>query len=166
VSGRKSRAGTVSTGLGTSDQQTIICAVGEARGVSPSVGLALVNITLGEAVLSQICDNQSYVKTVHKIQIASPSRIVFMSTACPPNKESVLYTLLDELIPEADLEVLERSAWSEADGVQYIENLGFKSDIDPMKVALQGKYYCIGSFAAVRMTSIHLQHNTNFLPMP
>lgn len=138
--------------LGASDQQTIICAVAESRGISPSIGLALVNITLGEAVLSQICDNQSYVKTIHKLQIAGPSRIVLMSTACPPNKDSVLYTLIDELIPDADIEVLDRSAWSEADGLEYIENLAFKSDIDPMKVAVQGKYYCISSLAAVRLT--------------
>ncbi|KAK8929620.1 MutS 4 [Metarhizium anisopliae] len=148
VSGRKSRTGTLSTMLGASDQQTIICAVAESRGISPSIGLALVNITLGEAVLSQICDNQSYVKTIHKLQIAGPSRIVLMSTACPPNKDSVLYTLIDELIPDADIEVLDRSAWSEADGLEYIENLAFKSDIDPMKVAVQGKYYCISSLAA------------------
>ncbi|EFY89350.1 DNA-binding domain of DNA mismatch repair MUTS family [Metarhizium acridum CQMa 102] len=133
VSGRKSRTGTLSTMLGASDQQTIICAVAESRGISPSIGLALVNITLGEAVLSQICDNQSYVKTIHKLQIAGPSRIVLMSTACPPNRDSVLYTLIDELIPDADIEVFDRSAWSEADGLEYIDNLAFKSDIDPMK---------------------------------
>ncbi|EXU98980.1 MUTS family DNA mismatch repair protein [Metarhizium robertsii] len=152
VSGRKSRTGTLSTMLGASDQQTIICAVAESRGISPSIGLALVNITLGEAVLSQICDNQSYVKTIHKLQIAGPSRIVLMSTACPPNKDSVLYTLIDELIPDADIEVLDRSAWSEADGLEYIDNLAFKSDIDPMKVAVQGKYYCISSLAAHTFT--------------
>ncbi|TWU72909.1 MutS protein msh4 [Metarhizium rileyi] len=148
VSGRKSRAGTLSTVLGTSDQQTIICAVAEARGITPSVGLALVNITLGEAVLSQICDNQSYVKTVHKLQMANPSRIIFMSTACPPNKDSVLYTLVDELIPDADIQILDRSAWSETDGLGHIDNLAFKSDIDPMRVAIQGKYYCISCLAA------------------
>ncbi|KHN94077.1 DNA mismatch repair protein MutS, C-terminal domain protein [Metarhizium album ARSEF 1941] len=138
--------------LGASDQQTIICAVAESRGISPSIGIALVNITLGEAILSQICDNQSYVKTIHKLQIAIASRIVLMSTACPPNKDSVLYSLIDELIPDADIEMLDRSAWSEIDGLEYIENLAFKSDIDPMKVATQGKYYCIGSLAAHMFT--------------
>jgi DNA mismatch repair protein MSH4 len=129
----------------------VICAIGEARGVSPSVGVALVNMTIGEAVLSQICDNQSYVKTVHKIQMASPSTIVFMSTACPPSKDSVLYTLIDELIPSADIEIMNRSAWSEADGLEYLETLAFDSDVDPMKVAIQGRYYCISSLAAVSM---------------
>lgn len=127
----------------------MICAVGEARGVCLSVGLALVNISLGEAVLSQICDNQSYVKTVHKIQMAHPSRIIFMSSACPPNKDSVLFSLVDELIPEADIELLDRAAWSESDGLEYIQNLAFESDIDPIKVAIHGKYYCISSLAAV-----------------
>lgn len=120
-----------------------------------------MNITLGEAVLSQICDNQSYVKTVHKIQMANPSRIVFMSTACPPHKDSVLYTLINELIPDADIEVLDRSAWSEADGLEYIDKLAFQSDIDPIKVAIQGKYYCSSSFAAVSETHCFLFIETN-----
>ena len=150
VSGRKSRQSTLTSVLGSTDRQTIICALSEARGVAPSVGVALVNLSLGEAVLSQICDNQSYVKTVHKLQMAGPSRIVFMSTACPPNKNSVLYSLVDELIPDAAIELFERSAWSEVDGLDYINKLAFESDSDPIKVAIQGKYYSVCSFAAVR----------------
>lgn len=151
ASGRKSRPGTLSTILGTNnDDQTVICALGEARGVIPVVGVALVNISLGEAILSQICDNQSYVKTIHKLQMANPSRIVFMSTACPPVKDNVLFTLVNELIPDARIELLDRPAWSETDGLEYINNLAFESDIDPIKVAVVGKYYSVSSFAAVR----------------
>lgn len=149
TSSRKSRPSTLSTIIGSNDHQTIICAVGEARGVAPSVGVAFINVTLGEAVLSQICDNQSYVKTVHKLQMTLPSRIVFMSTACPPNKDSVLYCLVDELIPDAQIEVFDRAAWSEPDGLDYIHKLAFPSDVDPIKVAIHGKYYCVTSFAAV-----------------
>ncbi|KAG5951835.1 hypothetical protein E4U58_001042, partial [Claviceps cyperi] len=149
ASSRKSRPGTLSTILGTNyDDQTIICALGEARGVFPLVGVALVNISLGEATLSQICDNQSYVKTIHKLQMANPSRIVFMATACPPVKDNVLFTLVNELIPDARIELLDRSAWSETDGLEYIHDLAFETDIDPIKVAVLGKYYSVSSFAA------------------
>ncbi|KAG5985048.1 hypothetical protein E4U55_001789 [Claviceps digitariae] len=148
ASGRKSRPGTLSTILGTNDDQTIICALGEARGVFPLVGMALVNISIGEAILSQICDNQSYVKTIHKLQMANPSRIIFMSTSCPPVKDNVLFTLVNELVPDARIELLDRPAWSETDGLDYINNLAFESDIDPIKVAVLGKYYSVSSFAA------------------
>ncbi|KAG6173980.1 hypothetical protein E4U27_006608 [Claviceps purpurea] len=158
ASSRKSRPGTLSTILGTNyDDQTIICALGEARGVFPLVGVALVNISLGEATLSQICDNQSYVKTIHKLQMANPSRIVFTATACPPVKDNVLFTLVNELIPDARIELLDRSAWSETDGLEYIHNLAFETDIDPIKVAVLGKYYSVSSFAA----SLEIVQNAN-----
>jgi DNA mismatch repair protein MSH4 len=146
ASGRKSRAASV---LGHDDSQSIICAVSEARGVSPAVGVAFVNVSLGEVILSQICDNQSYVKTIHKIQMMGPSRILFMSTACPPHGSSTLFTLVQEHIPEAQLDAMDRSAWSEMAGMDYIKDLAFESDIEPIKVAIQGKYYATASFSAV-----------------
>lgn len=149
ASGRKSRATTASSVLGFTDSQSIICAVSEARGVSPSVGLATVNVSIGEVVLSQICDNQSYVKTIHKIQISGPSRVLFMSTTCPPNKPSTLFSLVQELIPEAQAQAVDRSSWSETAGIEYIQNLAFKDDIEPLKVAVNGKFYAVSSFAAV-----------------
>lgn len=121
----------------------------EARGVSPAVGIAFVNVSLGEAVISQICDNQSYVKTIHKIQLSAPSRILFMTTACPPNNPSTLFSLIQDLIPETQIDAMERSAWSETEGLEYIHNLAFKDDIKPLKVATQGKFYAISSLAAV-----------------
>lgn len=145
----KSRTATTSSILGLSDQQNVICAVAEARGVTPSVGVAFVNVSLGEVILSQICDNQSYVKTIHKIQMASPSRIVFMSTACPPVKPSTLYSLVQELVPEAHCDAFDRSAWSETAGLDYVQTLAFPSDVEPVKVAIHGKYYAVSSFAAV-----------------
>jgi DNA mismatch repair protein MSH4 len=120
--------------------------------VSPVVGIAFVDISLGEVTLSQICDNQSYVKTINKIQMVSPSRIVFMSTGCPPNTPSTLFSLVQDLIEEVPLDSFDRSAWSEVAGLEYIEELAFGSDVQPIKVAIQGKFYATTSFAAVRLT--------------
>ncbi|KAI7771063.1 hypothetical protein LZL87_004850 [Fusarium oxysporum] len=163
ASGRKSRNGTASSILGLSEAQTIVCAVSEARGVSPAVGIAFVNVSLGEAVISQICDNQSYVKTIHKIQLSAPSRILFMSTACPPNNPSTLFSLIQDLLPETQIDAMERSAWSETEGLEYIHNLAFKDDIKPLKVATQGKFYAISSLAAA-MKYIQQQFSINFVP--
>jgi DNA mismatch repair protein MSH4 len=49
------------------ENQEIICAVSESRGVSPSVGMAFLNLDTGEAVLSQFSDSQTYVRTIHKV---------------------------------------------------------------------------------------------------
>lgn len=156
ASGRRSRAGTASTILGLNDSQSVVCAISEARGVTPSVGVAFVNVSHGEVVLSQICDNQSYVKTIHKIQMACPSRIIFMASACPPARPSTLHSLINDLVPEAQIEAFDRAAWSETAGLNYISTLAFVNDIEPIKVALGGKFYATSSFAAVCTKSITL----------
>ncbi|KAJ4269891.1 MutS protein msh4 [Fusarium torreyae] len=163
ASGRKSRNTTTSSILGLSETQSIVCAVSEARGVSPAVGVAFVNVSIGEVVISHICDNQSYVKTIHKIQLSAPSRILFMSTACPPNNPSTLFSLVQDLIPEVQIDSMDRSAWSETDGLEYIHNLAFKDDIEPLKVATHGKFYAISSFAAA-MKYIQQHFSINFVP--
>jgi DNA mismatch repair protein MSH4 len=163
ASGRKSRAASALSILGQNDAQSIVCAISEARSVTPSVGVAFVNVALGEVVLSQICDNQSYVKTVHKLQMTSPSCIIFMSSACPPNKPSTLFSLVENLMPETKIDAFDRSAWSEASGLDYIQGLAFEEDIEPLKVAIQGKFYATSSFSAV-MKYIEQTFTMTFVP--
>ncbi|GJN66105.1 MutS protein msh4 [Purpureocillium lilacinum] len=163
ASGRRPRTGTTASILGLSEQQNIVCALAEARGITPAVGVAFVNVSLGEVILSQICDNQAYVKTIHKIQLASPSRIVFMSTACPPAKNTTLFSLIQELVPDATSHAFDRAAWSENAGHEHIQNLAPHSDVGPIKVALQGKYYAVCSFAAA-MKYIEHQFTISFAP--
>lgn len=148
-SGRRSRNGATPSILGQSESHDIICAVSEARGVTPTVGIAVINLSLGEATLSQICDNQSYVRTIHKLQLACPSRIVFMPSACSPNEPSTLFSLVQRLIPEAEISSHDRSAWAETAGIEYMEHLAPDGDIGPIKVAIQGKYYAVCCFSAV-----------------
>lgn len=150
-SGRKSRAPTASSVLGTYDTQDIVCAVSETRGVTPSVGVAFINATLGDVTLSQILDNQSYVRTVHKMHMLSPSSIIFMSSVCPPNSPSTLYSLVRQLLPEIRIQPFDRSAWSESSGLQYVHRLAFEDDVDPLTVALQGKNHAAACFGAVSL---------------
>lgn len=147
ASGRKSRATNASSVLGIGEAHTIVCAVCEARGVSPSVGMAFVNTSIGEAVLSQICDNQSYVKTLHKIRINWPSRIVCLSQG---SKSTSLTPLLQTMFGNTPIDETDRSFWSENQGLEYINKLAFETDIQPIQVAIQGKYYAVCALAAVR----------------
>lgn len=149
ASGRKSRATNASSVLGIGEAHTIVCAVCEARGVSPSVGVAFVNTSLGEAVLSQICDNQSYVKTLHKIRINWPSRIVCLAQATQGTKSSNLMPLLRTMFADTPIDETDRSFWSEDKGLEYINKLAFETDVQPIHVAIQGKYYATCALAAV-----------------
>lgn len=146
ASGRISRA---ASSIGASDGHQIICAVSEARGVSPSIGVAFINVSTGKAVLSQICDNQSYVKTMHKLTVFEPSRILIVSTACPPNQQSSLHATIEEELPTAQIVPLDRKYWSETAGLEYIQSLAFRADVEAIKVAIQGNFYATCAFSAV-----------------
>ena len=76
-----------------------------------------------------------------------------MSTACPPNDPSILYSLVQELLPEAQVDSFDRSAWSETAGLDYIQTLAFQEDIEPTKVALHGKFYATACLSAVRQSN-------------
>ncbi|KAL7900244.1 muts domain V domain-containing protein [Trichoderma sp. SZMC 28014] len=163
TSGRRSQRGTTPSILGQSESNDIICAVSESRGVTPTVGIAKVNLSLGEVTLSQICDSQSYVRTIHKLQLASPTRIVFTPSACRPSGPSTLFSLVQQLIPEAEAACHERSAWSESAGIEYMEALALDGDIGPLKVATQGKYYAVCCLSAA-MKYIDRQFDVTFSP--
>lgn len=62
-----SRISSPATVMAPISSQDIICAVGESRGISPTVGLAFVNVSTSEAVLYQICDSQTYLKLSIKL---------------------------------------------------------------------------------------------------
>lgn len=146
ANGRLSRA---ASSIGASEGHQVICAVSEARGVAPSVGVAFINVSTGKAILSQICDNQSYVKTMHKLTVFEPSRVLIVSTACPPNPKSSLHATIEEELPTAQIFPLDRKYWSETGGLEYIQELAFKADVEAIKVAIQGNFYATCAFSAV-----------------
>lgn len=152
-SGRRSGA---ASSIGASEGHQVICAVSEARDVAPSVGIAFVNVSTGEAVLSQICDNQSYVKTTHKLTVFEPSRILIVSTACPPNHKSSLCATIEEELPGVPIIALDRRYWSETAGLEFIQALAFKEDVEAIKVAIEGNFYATCSFSAVGLSEFSL----------
>ncbi|OTB06751.1 hypothetical protein M426DRAFT_20846 [Hypoxylon sp. CI-4A] len=145
TTGRKSRA---TSSVWGSDSHEIICAVAEARSVSPAVGLAFINITTNEAILSQICDSQFYVKTIHKIQMYEPSKILIVNTAFSASSKSSLLSIIEEELPGTPIEPLDRKYWSENAGLEFIQSLAFREDLEAIKVAIDGNFYATCSFAA------------------
>lgn len=147
--GRRSRAGSTRSTIGGVESQQIICAVSEGRGVSPTVGLAFVNISTGEAVLSQICDNQFYARTLNKLTVFEPTEILIVSTSGPPNPKSKMYSIIEVNILGARIVTVDRRYWSEGAGLEYIQQLAFLEDVEATKVAIGGNYFATCCFAAV-----------------
>ena len=131
------------------ENQEIVCALSESRGISPTVGLAFVNLDTGEAVLSQISDSQTYVRTLHKLMVFNPTNILIVSTAASPKAK--LFSIIEDSLEDiqSNLTLLDRRYWAETTGIEYIEQLAFAEDVDTLKTAVSGNYFAVCSFAAV-----------------
>lgn len=131
------------------ENQEVICAVSESRGVSPSVGLAFINLDTGEAVLCELNDSQTYVRTTHKLAVFNPSQILVVSSSANPKTK--LFSIIEDCLEsiEADVVMLDRQYWSENAGIDYIDQLGFEADVDTIKTSVTGKYFAVCCFAAL-----------------
>lgn len=108
-----------------------------------------MNISTGEAVLSQICDNQFYARTINKLHVFDPTEILIVSTSGPPNPKSKMYSVVEENIVGAKIVTVDRKYWSESAGLEYIQHLAFFEDAEAIKVAVEGNYFATCCFAAV-----------------
>lgn len=133
----------------TVTSQKIVCAICESRGVSPTVGLAFLNLDTCEAVLSQISDSQTYVRTLHKIFVYAPQDVLFMSTAANP--KSKLFSILEESLEEtgSQIRLVDRSYYSENTGYEYMYQLAVAEDVEAIKASIGGNYFAVCCFAAV-----------------
>ncbi|KAH7402003.1 muts domain V-domain-containing protein [Phaeosphaeria sp. MPI-PUGE-AT-0046c] len=130
------------------ENQQVVCAIAESRGISPTVGLAFVNLDTAEGVLCQICDSQTYVRTIHKLKVYGPTEILIMSTSASP--KSKLFSIIEENLEDIDskLTLLDRRYWAESNGVDYIQTLAFKEDVEAIQVSVAGNYYAVCCIAA------------------
>ncbi|KAL0254767.1 MutS protein msh4 [Diplodia seriata] len=160
ATGRPTTAATSGAGIGA---QHVVCAVSESRGISPTVGLAIVNLDAVQAVLCQISDSQTYVRTIHKLQVYAPSEILIVSTAAHP--KSKLFSIIEENLQDIDSRVtlVDRRYWAETAGTEYIQQLAFADNVEAIKLSLEGNYFCVCCFAAV-MKYVELGHGVTFPP--
>ncbi|KAF1815823.1 hypothetical protein P152DRAFT_464551 [Eremomyces bilateralis CBS 781.70] len=138
-----SRPKTSASTVGRVESQQVICAVSESRGVSPTVGLTFVNMDTGEAVLSQLCDSQTYVKTIHKLSIYCPTEVLIIQSAANP--ASKLFQIIENHLPviASKLVLVDRRYWSEQSGMDYIKSLCFPEDVDSLIMATNGSFYAV-----------------------
>lgn len=135
------------------EYQQIICAVSESRGVSPTVGLSFLNLDTSEAVLCQISDSQTYVRTTQKLMVFAPSVILIVDTASNP--KSKLFSIIEENLEDFNSQIVlfDRRNWSDTAGFEYVEHLALIQDVETIKIAVTNNFYAVCCFAAV---SIHV----------
>jgi DNA mismatch repair protein MSH4 len=141
--------------------QEVICAISESRGVSPTVGLTFINLTTSEAVLCQICDSQSYVKTMNKLGVFDPSELLFMRTT--REQQSKLYYIIQDNLPDIPITSIDRRYWSDQASHDYVDRLAFPDEVESIKVLLDGHYFAACCLAAVCRSITMNYHLTDFL---
>ncbi|KAK2774629.1 MutS protein msh4 [Onygenales sp. PD_12] len=153
---RTTRPTTAATSVAS---QEIICAISESRGISPTVGLAFVNLSTSEAVLCQICDSQTYARTVHKLAVFDPTEVLFMKTAKDPR--SKLYSIVEENLPQLTITAADRRLWAEKTGHEYVEQFAFREDLESIKMSLEGSYFAACCLAAA-LTYVEIELGKTF----
>lgn len=131
--------------------QELVCAVSESRGISPTVGLAFVNLSTSEAVLCQVCDNNSYVRTINKIAVFEPTELLFMNT--PSAKQTKLFDVIQQNSSDLIVTCVDRRYWSDRAGHEYVDKLAFPTELDSIRPALESHYFAACCLAAVSKKS-------------
>lgn len=146
--GSRSRPRTAGTSTGVDDNE-IVCAISESRGISPTIGLSFVNLSTSEAVLCQFTDTQTYARTCHKLKVFNPSEIIYMETAAGSKLLSIIQENLETEKYDILMTDLNRRYWSDSAGHDYVQQLAFPVDLESLKVTVAGNYFAACCFAAV-----------------
>ncbi|KDQ19146.1 hypothetical protein BOTBODRAFT_485037 [Botryobasidium botryosum FD-172 SS1] len=132
-----------------------IAAVLEGRGVAREVGIAAFDKDTGKVVVLQLQDCQTYVKTLHHLQLHSPHTILLPDTFLPTGhaasrQATPLVQCLQEEFPDVGYEAVGRKFWNENTGLEFITQLIIEDeDRSGTLMNVSNKYYCLSATAAM-----------------
>jgi DNA mismatch repair protein MSH4 len=142
------------TGISTANSQDIICAISESRGVTPVVGMALLNLNTCEVFLCQINDNPQYVRTIQKLSVFEPQVVIVSSYGGNPSK---LHLTIEETMADVcRLEPVDRQYFTEVAGHELLQQLAFAEDFEALRASLSTTFFAVCCFAAVSISTSQL----------
>ncbi|POG68044.1 putative DNA mismatch repair protein MutS [Rhizophagus irregularis DAOM 181602=DAOM 197198] len=120
----------------------------EGRGVATEVGMCFIDLRTSECILSQIADSQTYVKTLHKLNLYNPVEIILSVTAIEPSK-SKLCKILEDNMPMASIIPIGRKYFNDAIGLNYIKQYSLEEDSASLILGITSKFYCLAATGAI-----------------
>jgi len=83
------------------------------------------------------------------LSVYAPTEILVVSTAAQPKTK--LFSILEDNLDDigSTMILLDRKYWAETTGVEYIQQLAFREDVETVKISLHEKYFAICCLAAV-----------------
>ncbi|GBC10104.1 hypothetical protein RclHR1_09340003 [Rhizophagus clarus] len=129
--------------IGGRDNHSFLVAMIEGRGVATEVGMCFIDLRTSECILSQIADSQTYVKTLHKLNLYNPVEIVLSVTAIEPSK-SKLCKILEDNMSMVSIVPIGRKYFNDTIGLNYIKQA----------VWFRGRFRFIDSWNNVKVSII------------
>ncbi|PKY43262.1 hypothetical protein RhiirA4_457218 [Rhizophagus irregularis] len=124
--------------VGGRDNHSFVVAMIEGRGVATEVGMCFIDLRTSECILSQIADSQTYVKTLHKLNLYNPVEIILSVTAIEPSK-SKLCKILEDNMPMASIIPIGRKYFNDA----------IEEDSASLILGITSKFYCLAATGAI-----------------
>ncbi|KAJ3055925.1 MutS protein msh4 [Rhizophlyctis rosea] len=128
-------------GPGAPDTYFVVAII-EGRGAASEVGIAAIDLRTSECILSQ-----TYVKTLHKLNLLEPVQIVTSITTVEP--KSKLISIIEDALPDVEVTALMRKYFNDNAGVQYIKQYGLAEEYGSLMLGISAKYFCLAATAAL-----------------
>ncbi|KAI0063070.1 hypothetical protein BV25DRAFT_1854649 [Artomyces pyxidatus] len=172
----QSRPGTArpTTAASSRHEASFVLAILEGRGVAHEVGIAALDKDTGRAMLIQLSDCQTYVKTLHQMHLHSPCLILVPDTflaatdtvaatsSKTPNTTTLLVQCIQDEFPGVPLEPVMRKYWNDDAGLQFISQLCVQdNERAATLLAASNKYYALSAAAAL-FKHAEIKLNTQF----
>lgn len=86
--------------------------------------------------------------------VFGPSQILIVQSAANP--KSKLFSIIEDSLLDlnSNLVTIDRRYFAETTGLEYIQQLAFGEDVEALKMAIEGNYFAVCCFAAVRRRAI------------
>ncbi|GAB1310683.1 MutS protein msh4 [Madurella fahalii] len=145
IGGMNSRTPSAST-----EEDCVVCAISESRS-SDVIGLAIINIGLGQVNITRILNDDRYQRLMETIwrMPAWPQIFLVLKKVVAEQSKSLLACYLKQHFPDAEVVPLDRAHWNESEGLRMIDRFAWRKDIKAIRSNLEHNFYASCAFSAV-----------------
>ncbi|RCH87680.1 MutS protein msh4, partial [Rhizopus stolonifer] len=126
-----------------------IMTVTEGRGIAIEIGICIFDLNSCEATLCQLADSQTLTRTLQKIDLNEPQKILMPVYATDTDNPmtSKLSKLTELQFPHISIITLARKYFDDEQGKRYIQEYGLQEDVAGLLFGIATKYYCLAAIS-------------------
>ncbi|KAJ3331952.1 MutS protein msh4 [Blyttiomyces sp. JEL0837] len=117
------------------------------EGVGGEIGIAQFDMKTAECIMTQYADNQTYTKTLHRLYLLNPAKILLSSTAVAPTK-SRLVERIEAHFDSSIIIPIDRRLYNDTKGLMYMRDFSTEQN-EHLFPGLSTKYFANSCIAAV-----------------